>query len=78
MLRFFDPQVNLSTDQGRIKEIEVTARVTGIPKTMPSALGVEKSNRRSFVAALLRMTGFLRGGIGSGPVPVSWTLYPGP
>jgi len=30
MLRFFDPQVNLSTDQGRIREIEVTAGVTGI------------------------------------------------
>jgi hypothetical protein len=30
MLRFFDFQVNLSTDQGRIKEIEVTARMTGI------------------------------------------------
>ena len=29
MLRFFDFQVNLSTDQGRIKEIEVTARMTG-------------------------------------------------
>ena len=29
MLRFFDLQVNLSTDQGRIKEIEVTARMTG-------------------------------------------------
>jgi ABC-type antimicrobial peptide transport system permease subunit len=26
MLRFFDLQVNLSTDQGRIKEIEVTGR----------------------------------------------------
>ena len=29
MLKFFDFQVNLSTDQGRIKEIEVTARMTG-------------------------------------------------
>jgi hypothetical protein len=28
MLRLFDFQVNLSTDQGRIKEIEVTARMT--------------------------------------------------
>jgi hypothetical protein len=32
MLRFFDFQVNLSTDQGRIKEIEVTARMTGNPE----------------------------------------------
>jgi hypothetical protein len=31
MLRFFDSQVNLSTDQGRIKEIEVTARMTSNP-----------------------------------------------
>jgi hypothetical protein len=33
MLRFFDFQVNLSTDQGRIKEIEVTARMTGKPES---------------------------------------------
>ena len=30
--------------------------ITGITETTPSAFGVEKSNRRSFVAPLLRMT----------------------
>jgi hypothetical protein len=34
MLRFFDFRVNLSTDQGRIKEIEVTARMTGNQKVI--------------------------------------------
>jgi hypothetical protein len=34
MLRFFDFQVNLSTDQGRIKEIEVTARMTSSPEVI--------------------------------------------
>jgi hypothetical protein len=34
MLRFFDFQVNLSTDQGRIKEIEVTARMTAKPEVI--------------------------------------------
>jgi hypothetical protein len=34
MLRFFDFQVNLSTDQGRIEEIEVTARMTGNPEVI--------------------------------------------
>jgi hypothetical protein len=34
MLRFFNFQVNLSTDQGRIKEIEVTARMTGKPEVI--------------------------------------------
>jgi hypothetical protein len=34
MLRSFDFQVNLSTDRGRIKEIEVTARMTGKPEVI--------------------------------------------
>jgi hypothetical protein len=38
MLRFFDFQVNLSTDQGRIKEIEVSARMTGNPHLTVAAL----------------------------------------
>jgi hypothetical protein len=39
MLRFFDSQVNLSTDQGRTNEIEVTARTTGNPHITPSGWG---------------------------------------
>jgi hypothetical protein len=38
MLRFFDFQVNLSTDQGRIKEIEITARMTGKPEGVGSSV----------------------------------------
>jgi len=34
MLRFFDFQVNLSTDQGRIKEIEGTAQIMGYSSLM--------------------------------------------
>jgi hypothetical protein len=34
MVRFFDFQVNLSTDRGRIKEIEVTGRMTGNPEVI--------------------------------------------
>jgi len=34
----------------------VPAGMTGITETTPSAFGVERSNRRSFVALLLRMT----------------------
>jgi hypothetical protein len=46
MLRFFDFQVNLGTDQGRIKEIEVTTistpEMSGSTSDLPGAVARNK------------------------------------
>jgi hypothetical protein len=41
MLRSFDFQVNLSTDQERINAVEVTAQMTGKPEDEPWGDGPE-------------------------------------